>query len=199
MFLPLSNCIRPENGSIFFNPSIIAFLESSNFDASNVAAAIAGKKQSLIIDDTYNASPEAVIAALDTLYELPAKQKIALMGQMNELGKHSRTLHEEVGKHCDPKHLDLVVTLGRDANTYLAAAAEKRGCKVMRCPSPYHAADVIRPLLKKDTVILAKGSQNGVYAEEAVKALLADHRDVKKLVRQSRQWLKVKEQQFREH
>lgn len=155
-----------------------------------------GEKGSLIIDDTYNASPEAVTAALDTLYEADAKQKIAILGQMNELGTFSQDLHEQVGKRCDPKHLKLVVTIGKDANEYLAAAAEKRGCKVMRCPTPYHAADVVRPLIKKGTLVLAKGSQNGVFAEEAVKELLDNHADATKLVRQSRYWLKIKEGQF---
>ncbi len=155
-----------------------------------------GEKGSLLIDDTYNSSPKAVKSALDTLYEIPATQKIALLGQMNELGRHSKKLHDEVGSYCDPKQLNLVVTIGDDANKYLAAAAEKRGCKVMRCPSPYHAADVARPLLKKDTVVLIKGSQNGVFAEEALKLLLANPKDKSKLVRQSRYWLAKKRQQF---
>ncbi len=155
-----------------------------------------GTKNSLLIDDTYNASPQAVVAALKTLYEIPASHKIAILGQMNELGKHSKVFHEEIGVLCDPKQLELVVTIGKDANKYLAAKAEKRGCKVMRCPSPYHAADIVRPLLKKGTIVLAKGSQNGVFAEEAVKELLLNHSDTTKLVRQSSAWLKIKGQQF---
>ena len=155
-----------------------------------------GQKKSLIIDDTYNASPDAVISALNTLYELPVKNKIAILGQMNELGKHSGQMHENIGKHCDPKQIKLVVTIGEDANKFLADTAEKRGCKVVRCPSPYHAADVVLPLLNKDTVVLAKGSQNGVFAEEAVKELLANPQDAYKLVRQTQRWLNHKESQF---
>jgi UDP-N-acetylmuramoyl-tripeptide--D-alanyl-D-alanine ligase len=155
-----------------------------------------GIKGSLIIDDTYNSSPEAAIAALDTLYEAQAKQKIAILGQMNELGDFSKEMHTEVGRHCNPKQLKLVITIGQDANEYLAAAAEAKGCKVVRCPSPYHAADVLSPLVKTGTLILAKGSQNHVFAEEAVKELLENQEDVKKLVRQSRSWMKIKEGQF---
>ena len=157
---------------------------------------LSGLKGSLIIDDTYNASPKAVETALMTLYEIPAKNKIAILGQMNELGKHSKALHQEIGRSCDPKQLKLVVTIGKDANKYLASEAERRGCKVVRCPSPYHASDVVRPLLRKDTVILAKGSQNGVFAEEAIKELLYNPEDVNKLVRQSNSWLKIKDSQF---
>jgi len=151
-----------------------------------------GQKKSLIIDDTYNASPDAVISALNTLYELPVKNKIAILGQMNELGQHSEQMHKNIGKHCDPKQIKLVVTIGEDANKFIADTAEKRGCKVVRCPS----ADVVLPLLNKDTVVLAKGSQNGVFAEEAVKELLLNHNDATKLVRQSHQWMKIKEGQF---
>lgn len=152
-----------------------------------------GLHGSLVIDDTYNASPEAVKAALACLYEVPATQKIAVLGQMNELGKHSKQLHEEIGDLCDPKQLEVVVTIGKDANEYLAAVAEKRGCRVVRCLTPYHAADIVRPILREGAVVLVKGSQNGVFAEETVKNLLYDPSDAKKLVRQSRYWLKVKE------
>ncbi len=157
---------------------------------------VSGKNGSLIIDDTYNSSPVAVDSALKTLYEIPIKNKVAILGQMNEMGKHSEMLHQQVGKLCDPKQLKLVVTIGDDANNYLAEAAEKRGCKVMRTPSPYHAADIVKPLLSKDTIVLVKGSQNGVFAEEAVKDLLANHKDSNKLVRQSRAWLKIKQRKF---
>lgn len=155
-----------------------------------------GEKGSLIIDDTYNASPEAVIAALETLYEATAKQKIAILGQMNELGTFSKDLHKKLGAYCDPTQLSLLVTIGEDANKHLAAAAEARGVKVMRCPSPYHAADVVRPFIKPSTLILVKGSQNKVFAEEAIKDLLDNPADSKRLVRQSRDWLKIKEEQF---
>lgn len=155
-----------------------------------------GKKQSLLIDDTYNASPEAVTAALSTLYEIPAPKKIAVLGQMNELGDFSEELHRRVGKFCDPKQLGLLVTIGDDANNYLAEEAERVGCSVMRCPSPYHAADVVQQHLSKGTVVLLKGSQNGVFAEEATKQLLQRPSDSKRLVRQSSRWLKVKQRQF---
>jgi UDP-N-acetylmuramoyl-tripeptide--D-alanyl-D-alanine ligase len=164
--------------------------------ASGRGQRLKGINGSTIIDDTYNASPEAVKAALDMLYAEVAPQHIALLGNMNELGKFSQSAHQEIGEYCDPARLDLVVVLGKDAAQYLAPAAEARGCLVKVCESPYEAAEVIRAVIKKDAVILAKGSQNGVFAEEAVKLLLADSSDIKKLVRQSSDWLKVKRDQF---
>lgn len=169
----------------------------------NEIKAVSGRMQllngingSTIIDETYNASPDAMKSALQALYEFPMSHKIALLGNMNELGEVSPELHTEVGKACDPDQLALIVTLGPDANEFLAAAAEKRGCEVARATTPYEAADLIKPLLTKDSVLLAKGSQNGVYAEEAVKLLLANAGDSRRLVRQSSEWLSKKRKSF---
>lgn len=155
-----------------------------------------GINGSMIIDDSYNASPEAMKLALDYLYSQAAPQKIAVLGNMNELGGYSRQAHEEIGGYCDPKQLELVVTIGPDANKYLAAAAEAKGCRVERFDSPYKAGEFIKPLVRSGAAILVKGSQNGVYAEETIKSLLPIPSDVNKLVRQSTEWMKVKRKAF---
>lgn len=155
-----------------------------------------GIKQSLIIDDTYNSSPAAVVAALDVIYDMPASQKIAILGSMNELGNHEKSSHIQIGKYCDPKNLDLVVTIGGPAQQYLAVEAEARGCQVMSFSSPFDAGEYVASMIKKGALILAKGSQNQVFAEESLKFLLEDPKDKKHLVRQSDYWLKIKEQQF---
>jgi UDP-N-acetylmuramoyl-tripeptide--D-alanyl-D-alanine ligase len=151
-----------------------------------------GINGSVIIDDTYNSSPEAVRVALDYLYEQTATKKIALLGMMNEMGHLSEELHRQVGKWCDPKQLDLVVTLGKDANLYIADEARKKGCKVVESSDATEAGGIILNELRKGTIVLAKGSQNGVYAEEAVKLWLADLADSSKLVRQHSYWLSKK-------
>jgi len=156
-----------------------------------------GVENSIIIDDTYNASPVAVKAALDVLYGTTAPQRIAILGSMNELGGYSRQAHEEVGEYCDPKKLDLVITIGKDAEKHLAPAAKKRGCTVESVMSPYEAGERARNALKSSAVVLAKGSQNGVFAEEALKSLLSDPNDEGRLVRQSKYWLGVKSKQFK--
>ena len=152
-----------------------------------------GINGSTILDDTYNASPEATKAALDTLYKIRAPQKIALLGNMNELGNYSKEAHTEIGAYCDSMQLDLVVTLGPDANEFLAAAAEKAGCRVVRTETPYESAREIAKVLQKGALILAKGSQNKVFAEEAVKQLLANPEDAALLVRQTEYWIKTKQ------
>ncbi|HSX28399.1 MAG TPA: UDP-N-acetylmuramoyl-tripeptide--D-alanyl-D-alanine ligase [Candidatus Saccharimonadales bacterium] len=155
-----------------------------------------GAEQSIIIDDSYNSSPLAATAALKTLYEFKGKQRIAILGSMNELGDQSEEAHKEVGEACDPKKLDLVVTVGDEADKYLAPAAKARGCKVESFLSPYDAGAFVRAKLEKGTVVLVKGSQNHVFTEEAAKLLLADTADEKELVRQTPEWIKVKQTQF---
>lgn len=157
-----------------------------------------GVRGSTIIDDSYNSSPEAAKVALDYLYSQNAPQRIALLGMMNELGSESARFHSGLGEYCDPSRVDLVVTLGEDANSYLASAAEKRGCVVIRTHSPVEAAKIIAAQMKEGAAILAKGSQNGVYAEEAVKLLLADSADISRLVRQHDYWPAKKAKQFPE-
>lgn len=198
----------PQLYSICAAAAVAQLLELSAEDIANGIAAIMpvagrlqlldGKKHSVLIDDTYNASPEAVKAALRTLYEMPQRQKIALLGNMNELGEISPSAHAEIGALCDPSQLDLVVTLGPDANKYLAPAAEKQGCTVRRCDSPYDAGRAIDEIMEEGAVVLLKGSQNRVFAEEAVKRLLERPEDIQRLVRQSKSWMSVKKKQFPE-
>ncbi len=156
-----------------------------------------GINNSLIIDDTYNSSPEAVRAGLDTLYKLEAPQRIALLGNMNELGNMSADAHKLAGELCDPTKLALVITIGPDANKYLAAAAEAKGCTVKKFDDPYAIGEFLQTKIEPEAVIFAKGSQNGVFAEEAIKKILADPEDANKLVRQSDYWLRRKQASFK--
>ena len=151
-----------------------------------------GINNSTLIDDTYNSSPTAVTAALDYLYSVKASQRIALLGNMNELGETSADEHTLIGKYCNPKKLDLVVTLGSDANKYTASSAKFRGCAVVETTTPYEAAAIIKSQMKEDAVILLKGSQDRGFVEETVKILLENPEDTKHLVRQSPLWIKIK-------
>lgn len=155
-----------------------------------------GKQGAVIIDDTYNASPEAMKLALDTLYDYPLPNKIAILGSMNELGESSNLEHQKVGEYCDPTKLNLVVTLGQQANKFLAPAAQKKGCTVYEARDAADAGLFVLEKMSKDTVILAKGSQNGVFAEEALKPLLKNKSDYSKLVRQDKVWLSKKSIDF---
>lgn len=156
-----------------------------------------GADHSIILDDSYNSSPLAAKAALETLYSFDAPSRIAILGSMNELGAHSREAHEQLGALCDPSKLDLVVTVGEEAEKYLAPAVKQSGCRVDSFRSPYDAGAFVRGKLQMPgTVVLVKGSQNGVFTEEAAKLLLENPDDEKFLVRQSPDWIMKKRAQF---
>lgn len=157
-----------------------------------------GLKSSTLIDDSYNSSPLAAVAALQTLYLFPATQRIAVLGSMNELGTYSERAHKEVGKACDPALLEWVITIGSEAEKYLAPAAVARSCRVRSFASPYDAGTFVHSVLQKNAVVLIKGSQNGVFSEETTKMLLHRTEDESKLVRQTPDWMAIKQKQFGE-
>ncbi len=115
-----------------------------------------GLEGSTLIDDTYNASPVPVKAGLDVLYGAKAKQRIAILGSMNELGDYAREAHQLVGDYCDPHKLDMVVTIGEDARRWIAPAAHAQGCQVHSFKSPYDAGEFVRKHLTKYTIVSSR-------------------------------------------
>ncbi len=157
---------------------------------------LSGKKDCLLIDDTYNASPFAAKAALECLYEINDRPRVAVLGSMNELGSYSEQAHKEIGAMCYKEKLTAVVTIGKMANDWLAMVAGQNGVPVMRFESPYAAGWWLAEHAPERAAILFKGSQFGVFAEEAVKVMLADSKDKAQLVRQTPYWLAQKRAQF---
>ena len=155
-----------------------------------------GAHGSTIIDDTYNSSPAAAQMALQTLINLPAPQHIAILGSMNELGASSQYEHEQLGRMCLPTQIDWVVTVGDEAARYLAPAAQANGCVVKSFPDALSAGAYIHQFIEPDAIILGKGSEGGIFVEEALKVILHSIDDNSKLVRQSPAWLEAKSQFF---
>lgn len=155
-----------------------------------------GVNNSYIIDDTYNSSPAAATAALQTLYGFDAPQRIAILGSMNELGDTSEDEHKKLGEFCDPGLLAWVVTVGSEAEKYLAPAARARGCQVKSFMSAIEAGAFTHKILEENAVVLAKGSQGAIYLEEAVKIVLHTTTDDHQLVRQSPSWIQQKQAFF---
>lgn len=155
-----------------------------------------GLENSTILDDSYNSSPLAATSALQALYSLTAPIKIAVLGSMNELGETSIAEHQTIGKLCDPVQLAWVITVGDEAEKYLAPAAKSRGCSVMSFKTALQAGAFVHKVLETSAVVLFKGSQGGIYLEEAIKVILHNTEDEAQLVRQSPAWMVIKEQFF---
>lgn len=150
-----------------------------------------GQKNTTIIDDSYNSSPIAASSALQALYGLQAPQRIAVLGDMNELGELSKAEHEKLGNLCDPNLLSWVVTIGEEAEKYLAPTARLRGCQVRSYKNAIDAGTFVHSVIEDGAAILVKGSQGGIYSEETVK-ILCNMDQTNELVRQSPKWLQIK-------
>lgn len=149
----------------------------------------------IIIDDSYNSSPIAASSALQALYSLQVPQRIVILGSMNELGATSQPEHEKLGQLCDPSLLAWVITIGEEAERYLAPAARSRGCQVKSFKNAIDAGAFARSVVETGAAVLVKGSEGGIYAEEAVKILCVASED-HELVRQSAAWMKTKDEFF---
>lgn len=159
----------------------------------NVLPGVNGVK---IIDDSYNSSPLSVKLALQTLYNLSGDSKVAVLGDMNELGQSSDQEHLAVGKLCDPKKIRMLVTVGKNAKSLIATTAAANGCSVKSFSNSKEAGKFLASYLPKDTIVLFKGSEGGIYLEEAIKPILLHSSLASQLVRQSPTWLARKEKFF---
>lgn len=148
---------------------ITAALETSRTQLRMRITHAAGK--GLIIDDTYNASPESTLAALNLLSEIKGR-KIAALGDMLELGQYEQKGHEMVGKRA-AEVCDELITVGPLSN-YTADSAAAHGLpvqKIHRFENSEEAAVFMKDIYgKEDEVLLVKGSR-GMTMERIIERL----------------------------
>lgn len=151
---------------------------------------IEGKNGSLIIDSSYNASPDTMAAALEIL-SLFHGRKIAALGTMNELGELTESEHIKVGKLA-AEHADMLIAVGEQAKN-LAAGAERGGLSasmIHTFRSSKEAGEFLSKILDRHDIVLAKGSQNGVRMEHLVKICMKNPDEARHLlVRQEPYWM----------
>ncbi len=119
-----------------------------------------GVKDAYIIDDTYNASPLSVEEAINTINGLSAKRKVAVLGDMLELGKYSIEAHESIGKLVAPV-VDILVTVGPRAK-FIAESAKANGLaqdKVLSFDTAAEAGLAVQDLIKTGDLVLIKASR----------------------------------------
>lgn len=120
-----------------------------------------------IIDDCYNANPNSVKAALDTLKTMNAKRRVAVLGDMKELGENERALHREVGEYAAKSGVSVLITVGELARE-LANGCE--GVEKYSYDTVDEALEEIEDVLHKDDVVLVKASHSMKF-ENIVKFL----------------------------
>lgn len=153
-------------------PEIVEGLQSIAIGAAQLRlAAMRGPEGSLLIDDTYNASPESTIAALNLLREIEGQRKVAVLGDMLELGTFEETGHRMVGQRARDV-AEVLVTIGRRARL-IAQEARLAGLPAAAI-TEFETADQARPflrgLIRGGDVVLLKGSR-GLRLDRLARAL----------------------------
>ena len=126
-----------------------------------------------IINDSYNASYESMKAALEYVSKVEANKKIAVLGDILELGEFSKQMHEKVGEEVIKNNMDVLITVGKEAENIANKALELG----MNSKDVYHlinnddASDLIKQIAEQGDIVLVKAS-NGMHFDEIVEKLL---------------------------
>lgn len=157
---------------------------------------IPGIKQTMLLDDSYNAQPQAMQAAVLELINFPVPsdgRRIAALGDMLELGGLTEEEHQKIGRQVAESNIDFLVCCGKLA-AIIGKTAAKAGFPEDKISyfenSPEAALHIQQNILQPNDVVLIKGSQ-GSRMEKITKELMADPLKASELlVRQSPDWLK---------
>jgi UDP-N-acetylmuramoyl-tripeptide--D-alanyl-D-alanine ligase len=128
----------------------------------------------LVFNDCYNSNPDAARAMLAVLRDTPARRRIAVLGEMLELGRWAEPLHRDVGNYAAECGIDVLVGL-RGAACYMLDAAKQSGLQAGAAfffDDPVPAGQLVRSLAQPGDAVLFKGSR-GVHVERALEQFLA--------------------------
>jgi UDP-N-acetylmuramoyl-tripeptide--D-alanyl-D-alanine ligase len=152
---------------------------------------IPGLRGSIIIDDTYNSSPAAALAALDTLVSVKSKRRIAVLGDMLELGKFAKDAHMQLGERaaaCADKLITIGIRTRATAEAALDAGLLDEDILQYDMHETKRAADELQKDLREGDVILVKGSQS-MRLERFVLEIMAEPAKASELlVRMEPEW-----------
>ena len=130
-----------------------------------------------VIDDSYNASPDSTAAALNALCSMRVAEggrRIAILGEIGELGEEQDRLHELVGAYAAAKPLDMLVIVGTDRADHMEHAARLMGFsedRLVRVRDVDELTEVVSPVLAADDLVLVKASR-AAYLDRFVKAVM---------------------------
>ncbi|MCR4261203.1 MAG: UDP-N-acetylmuramoyl-tripeptide--D-alanyl-D-alanine ligase [Candidatus Colwellbacteria bacterium] len=152
---------------------------------------IEGVNGAVLIDESYNASPDSTRTALETLRDLRVKRRVAVLGDMLELGRQSEKAHRQIGAFASSV-VDLLITVGEDSH-YIAEEARKAGLdqkNIFHFEKPKDAAIKLKEVITQGDAVLIKGSQS-IRTEKIVKEVMLRPADsTSLLVRQYGKWLR---------
>lgn len=118
-----------------------------------------------VINDSYNASFDSMKAALEVMRKIEANRKIAVLGDMLELGKYTKELHQKVGEEVVKNKIDILITIGEYAKE-IANKAEKLGLKnIFKFEDRNKASQFIKEKMKNGDLVLLKASHSMRFSE----------------------------------
>ena len=129
-------------------------------------------KKIVVVDDSYNSNPRALEAALRNYAALPARRRVAVLGDMLELGQAAAKFHEDAGLQAERSGWDLLVTVG-PLSRHMAQGARLAGMgmdRILSFATSEDAAAQVPALLREGDLVLVKGSR-GIRTETIVEAL----------------------------
>ena len=126
--------------------------------------------QITLLNDVYNSSPQSVSAALDALDEIEGAPRVAVLGDMKELGAHAAEAHQRVGREVARRRIDLLVAFGPLAADLAAAARAVGGPRVVHSTTLDAVVTLLRRELVPGAVALVKGSR-AMEMEQIAQAL----------------------------
>ena len=129
----------------------------SNYQTTGMRQNIVHKAGVTVIEDCYNASPDSMRAALGVLKDQPAERRVALLGDMLELGSVSEEAHRQVGEWAAEAGVDLLIAYGPLSAAMAQAAAEK-GVTTLHCETEQDVVGYVRQNVHAGDALLAKAS-----------------------------------------
>ena len=152
-----------------FKINMVDILEGiANFELTKRRMQVEKNKNGVtIINDCYNANYDSMKAALEYLGETNTNRKIAVLGDMLELGEFSKELHEKVGEEVKKNRIDILITVGNLAENIANKAMEEGMNKdnIFMCRNNREAVELINKLAKKGDAVLLKASNSLNFQE----------------------------------
>jgi UDP-N-acetylmuramoyl-tripeptide--D-alanyl-D-alanine ligase len=149
-----------------------------------------GVKNITIIDSSYNSSLKPLIDALGLLGKIAeSRRRVAILGDMRELGSMSEKMHTEVAVEI-MKNSDVAILIGPNLAKFTVPILKKNDFKFKNFESFNKAKKSILELINNKDIVLVKGSQNTLFLERVVEMLLENPEDKEKLCRRGTFWNK---------
>lgn len=177
-YLPVPGIYNASNAAAAAGCALAAGMELAECSDALMSLKLTGHRMAnmrsgaiRILDDTYNANPSAMKAAMDVLCSTYGVRRVAVLADMLELGEDAPRYHAEIGEYAAQKGINVLVSVGEQAEAMTAAAKEAREDIITFCFADHsefeaHAAEIIEP----GDVVLVKGSHS-MHMDESVSRL----------------------------